>query len=130
MRAPPVPPPPRSLCAAGTPVTPENYRLWWENFLREREAQQPSKQQERRLTGRQYFAQSGSTALVAEAEFEAKLEKARSEAGEAGEEVDWALFEDEDLEALEDLDEEEESDEEAEALEELHYEREELEHED
>src|SRR4051812_35378913 len=65
----------------GTPVTPENYKLWWETFLREQEASAPVKAStETRLTGRQYFAQSGSTALVAEAQFEAAME-ARIKAG-------------------------------------------------
>jgi hypothetical protein len=116
----------------GTPVTPENYQLWWENFLRERESLGPKKSVEKRQTGRQYFAQSGSTALVAEAELEAKLELAE----ESGE-VDWALFEDEDLADLDDeeFDDDEDEDEKGtrnktSRLEELHYDRSELEHED
>jgi len=111
----------------GTPVTPENYQLWWENFLKERESLEGVKVKETRQSGRQFFAQSGSTALVAEA-------RPRTEDGDEGEEggeVDWSLFEEDELdtELLEDEDEEDDEPD-LDDLQALHYDPSELENEE
>lgn len=92
------------LAGDGTPVTPENYALWWAAFLREK---QPlvGAQTEGRLTGRQIFIQRTTPGLVA---------PPKRDEGEEGDDpaaVDWALFADEEEEEVpvdeDEMDEEE-----------------------
>eukprot|EP01125_Pyxidicula_operculata_P000839 TRINITY_DN10735_c0_g1_i1.p1 TRINITY_DN10735_c0_g1~~TRINITY_DN10735_c0_g1_i1.p1 ORF type:complete len:271 (+),score=92.06 TRINITY_DN10735_c0_g1_i1:91-813(+) len=84
----------------GTPVTTETFQIWWTEFRKELEQKKRSAGGEVRLTGRELFAQSGSTALVAP--------DTGSGAGDSTD-IDWELFAEEegddvDIEDIEDDD--------------------------
>jgi len=66
----------------GTPVTVETFNLWWTEFREELEKNKTKISADRSiLTGKEFFARSGSTALVDS-----------SEPTDKGTEIDWELF--------------------------------------
>jgi len=87
----------------GTPVTKETFTIWWEGYKAELAASKLARSVEELVTGKEFFARSGSTSLVAPAE-----------GGDKAADIDWELFmeEGDGLDELEfDEDEEEEGDE-------------------
>jgi len=65
----------------GTPVTVDTFNLWWAEFKAELDKNKEKVAESSTLTGKEFFARGGSTALVAP-----------DESGEKGTEIDWELF--------------------------------------
>jgi hypothetical protein len=72
----------------GTPVTPENYALWWAAFLKEKEPLTPIQNLEK-LTGKVLFAAKQTPGLVPTAPPDPT-------ATESAQAVDWSLFSEDD----------------------------------
>jgi len=65
----------------GTPVTVETFDLWWVEFREELEKNRLKQGEKSAVSGKEFFARGGSTALVD-----------ASEPTDKGTEIDWELF--------------------------------------
>lgn len=100
----------RQKILEGTPVTPETFNTWNENFLKEMQAKQnvgPDK--ENKMTGREYFASTDAWALNEENTMVAGQEEEVTQ-NVAALTVDQDLFADDDLDDFDDFSEDDDDD--------------------